>query len=199
LLPSVARKMSDGPIVYGVLLGCFGIGAVLGALAMQRARARWSLETVVSFSVVLLGATIVACSVIERIPAMAIATLVAGSGWLVFISLVSALVQALAPDWAKARVLAVFILAFQGGLAAGSAVWGVVATHAGIPTAFVAAGLATIATVSMAVFAKLPEATSDTTPWNHWRLPDIMADVAPALDQGPALVSVRYRVRPKHD
>ena len=47
--------------------------------------------------------------------------LVAGAAWIVFISLVSALVQSLAPDWVRARVLAVFMLVFQGGLAAGSA------------------------------------------------------------------------------
>src|SRR5262249_22944030 len=39
LLPTVARSMSNRPIVYGVLLGCFGIGAVFGALTMQPARA----------------------------------------------------------------------------------------------------------------------------------------------------------------
>ena len=40
--------------------------------------------------------------------------------------------QTLAPDWVRARVLAVFMLVFQGGLAAGSAFWGAVAARAGI-------------------------------------------------------------------
>jgi len=40
LLPAVARSMSGHATVYGVLLGCFGTGAVLGALAMQPARRR---------------------------------------------------------------------------------------------------------------------------------------------------------------
>jgi len=199
LLPSVARTMSGRPIVYGVLLGCFGIGAVVGALAMQPARARWPLETVASGAVGILGATIVACSAISSIPLFAVAMLVAGSGWLVFISLISALVQALAPDWARARLLAVFILIFQGGLAAGSAVSGVVATRAGFSTAFVIAGLTTIATIAMGAFERLPDTTADTTPWNHWRLPDIAADAALALEHAPVFVSVRYRVRSDHD
>jgi hypothetical protein len=46
------------------------------------------------------------------------------TAWIVFISLVSALMRTLAPDWVRARVLAVFMLVFQGGLAAGSASWG---------------------------------------------------------------------------
>ena len=61
LLPTVARTMSSRPIVYGVLLGCFGFGAVLGALAMQPARARWRLETVASAAVVILGTMMIAC------------------------------------------------------------------------------------------------------------------------------------------
>ena len=86
------------------------------------------------------------------------------------IALVSALVQTLVPDWARARVLAVFILTCQGGLAAGSATWGVVATRIGIPATLVIAGLSTLATIAMCAFRKLPDAIADTTPWNHWRL-----------------------------
>ncbi|HEY1910263.1 MAG TPA: MFS transporter, partial [Vicinamibacterales bacterium] len=38
LIPSVAKSVSDSPTGYGILLGCFGAGAVLGAIAMQPAR-----------------------------------------------------------------------------------------------------------------------------------------------------------------
>src|SRR6202049_1654474 len=48
LLPSIAHRINGSPIGYGVLLGCFGCGAVLGALVMQRARARWSADVIVS-------------------------------------------------------------------------------------------------------------------------------------------------------
>src|SRR5205807_1558172 len=57
LLPTIARSVSGSAMGYGVLLGCFGIGAVLGALLMQRARARWSTEVVVSAAMAILGAT----------------------------------------------------------------------------------------------------------------------------------------------
>jgi MFS family permease len=194
LLPAVARTMSSHAMVYGVLLGCFGSGAVLGALAMQPARRRWSLETVVSSAVAMLGATIVAAGAAHSLVGLAVVLLAAGAAWIVFISLVSALVQALAPDWARARVLAVFILAFQGGIAAGSALWGAVATRAGIPTTFLLAGMGTLATIALAAIERLPDAAVDTTPWNHWRMPVIVQDAAPGPEQGPVLVTVRYRV-----
>ena len=55
LMPSVAKSISDSPTGYGILLGCFGAGAVLGALTMQPARARWSEDTVASGGVAILG------------------------------------------------------------------------------------------------------------------------------------------------
>src|SRR6202142_1276346 len=42
LLPTVARSVSETAIGYGLLLGCFGSGAIAGALAMQWAGARFS-------------------------------------------------------------------------------------------------------------------------------------------------------------
>src|SRR5579864_7890247 len=47
LLPSIAHRISVSPIGYGILLGSFGFGAVIGALLMQRARSRWSADDIV--------------------------------------------------------------------------------------------------------------------------------------------------------
>ena len=198
LLPAVARSMSGHATVYGVLLGCFGTGAVLGALAMQPARRRWSLEAVASSAVAILGLMIVAAGAVSTLPLLAVVMLIAGAGWLVFISLVSALVQELTPDWARARVLAVFILTFQGGIAAGSTIWGATATRTGLSTTFVVAGLATMAAAALGLMWKLPDTSTDTTPWNHWRMPAIIRDAAPELAQGPVLVTVRYHVAREH-
>ncbi|MCU1252548.1 MAG: hypothetical protein JWQ49_5577 [Edaphobacter sp.] len=55
LLPSVAHNVKDSPIIYGLLLGCFGLGAVLGALLLQPAQARLSTERVVSGGIVVFG------------------------------------------------------------------------------------------------------------------------------------------------
>ena len=198
LLPSVARTMSARAIVFGILLGCFGGGAVVGAVVMQEARRRWSLERVAASAVVVLGAMITVAGSVHTLIVLAMVMLIAGAGWIVFISLISALVQALAPDWARARVLAVFILIFQGGLAAGSAAWGALATRIGIPTTLVVAGLSTIATIVLGAVAKLPDATADTTPWNHWRMPAVTDEEASALERGLVLVTARYRVQPEH-
>ena len=194
LMPSLARTVSDSPTGYGLLLGCFGAGAILGAMTMQPARARWSEDAVVSGGVAILGLMTALAGFLHSMAALAATMIVAGAAWIVFISVMSALVQTLAPDWVRARVLAIFMLLFQGGLAAGSALSGIVAARAGIQQALLWAGLGIVATTALGFVARLPDATTDVSPWNHWRMPAIVKDLRPEFDEGPVLVTAEYRV-----
>ena len=123
---------------------------------------------------------------------------VGGAAWIVFIALLNTLVQYLAPDWVRARVLAVFLLTFQGGLALGSAFWGVVAERVGISQALLWAGLGTVATLAVRRLPRLPDATGDVSPWNHWRMPAIVKDLRLEGDAGPVLVTIEYVIDPAH-
>jgi MFS family permease len=116
LLPALSLTLSGNAAGFGVLLGCFGGGAVVGAVAMQPARARWSSETIASGGVVILGVMIALSSAVHGLAGLALVMIAAGASWIVFISLLNALVQHLAPDWVRARVLALFMLTFQGNL-----------------------------------------------------------------------------------
>ena len=60
------------------------------------------------------------------------------------------------------------------------------------------AGLGTIATTALGLLARLPSMTADVSPWNHWRVPAIVRDAAPGLEQGPVLVTVEYLVDPQN-
>jgi MFS family permease len=197
LLPAVARGVSNNAIGYGVLLGSFGAGGILGALILQPARSRWSTETVVSGGVAIMGAVIVTTSALHQLSTLGPVMLIGGAAWIIFISLVSALVQNLAPDWVRARVLAIYLLVVQGSVALGSAAWGALAQREGISAALICAGVGTIATTLLALFAKLPDATSDLSPWNHWRMPVVIKEVASELTGGPVLVTVEYVVAPQ--
>ena len=194
LLPSVARTVNKSAVGYGVLLGCFGGGAIAGAFIMQWARGRWSTEFVVSSGVIILGLVLVTMSTLHQLSTLSPILLIGGAAWVTFISLINALVQNLAPDWVRARVLAIFILVYQGSFAVGSAFWGAVAQRANIRTALVYAGVGTIGSVLFAFFAKLPDSTADLSPWNHWRMPIVVEEVEAQLRQGPVLVTVEYQV-----
>lgn len=195
LLPSLALIVENNPTIYGLLLGCFGLGAVLGALVMQRVRARWSTEAVVGGGVAIFGLTTLATSILRSLPALSGVMLLGGSAWIVFLSLFNVLVLNHAPDWVRARVLAISTLVFQGAIALGSATWGAVAARFGIRGALVCAGVGTIATTALAPFLRLPDTTVDLTSWNHWRLPATVDHPLPTDDDfGPVLVSVEYQV-----
>ncbi len=197
LLPTVARNVNDSAVGYGILLGCFGAGAIGGALIMQPARARWSTEAIVSAGVTILSFVILVMSGLHRLTTLAPLMWIGGAAWVLFISLINTLVQNLAPDWVRARVLAIFILVFQGSFSLGTATWGAVAQRAGIGIALASAGIGTVATLVLVLFAKLPESTADLSPWNHWRMPAVIKDDASELEQGPMLVTVEYAVIPE--
>jgi MFS family permease len=198
LLPSLARNVANSPKAYGLLLGCFGLGGVLGAVVMQRARARWSTEAVVAAGVAIFGLTTLAAGMLQSLPVVSAVMVVAGAAWIVFISVLQVLILNRAPDWVRARVLAISTLVFQGAIALGSATWGAIATRLGIPDALLFAGGGTFALTALALFLPLPEATVDLTSWNHWRMPAVKNEALPTGDDfGPVLVTVEYEVPPE--
>jgi MFS family permease len=208
LLPSIAHRESGSPLGYGVLVGCFGAGAIGGALLMQRARARWPTETVASAAVVGLGAATLGAAAVHGLPALAALLLVAGGCWIAFISLMSAAVQVEAPDWVRARALAVYLLVFQGAMAAGTALWGAISEHVSIATALAWAGAGTLAASALGAVWRLPDGPIDVTPWQHWPTPTLPAGAVgaegaayPAITDsaeggGPVLVTIEYFVDP---
>ncbi len=194
LLPSVAKSVSNSAIGYGLLLGCFGLGAVLGAVVMQPLRGRWPAEIVVSTGIIILGIAMATAGTLHRLSALALVILIGGGAWILFISLVNTVIQNLAADWVRARVLAVFVLVSQGSMACGSAVWGGVAQRAGLRTALLCAGIGAIATTALTIVAKISDVAPDQSPWNHWRVPVVVKEVSPELDRGPVLITVEYFV-----
>jgi MFS family permease len=197
LLPSVARSVSNSAVGYGLLLGCFGVGAVLGAVVMQPLRGRWPTEIVVSTGVAILGLAIATTGALHRLSTLGLVILIGGAAWILFISLVNTVIQNLAPDWVRARVLAVFVLVSQGSMALGSATWGVVAQRAGLRVALLCAGIGAIGTIALSRFARISDVAPDQSPWNHWRIPVVVKEIGSELERGPVLVAVEYLVVPE--
>ena len=75
--------------------------------------------------------------------------------------------------------------------------WGVVASHAGLSTAYF--GIAGGMVLSAALSARLrlaADETADHTPAHHWA--DHVVDGEPPLDAGPVMIQVEYCVEPEH-
>lgn len=196
LLPSLAHSVSPSAIGYGILLGVFGAGAVLGAIALQPLRSLWSVEVVVSGGVAIVAAGMIIMGTVRSLAALLPVMLVAGAAWICFVSLTSALMQTLTPDWVRARVLATFLFVFQGSVAIGSAVWGAVAQRVGIHSALHWAGFGAAASIALAFNFRIPNAAADLSPGIHARIPAILQKTSAQNEAGPVLVTVEYIVLP---
>src|SRR3954469_3734288 len=193
LLPVVARsRLGLGSGGYGVLLGAVGVGAVIGAWTLPRARARWKLGGVVVGASLALAGVCLVLAWVRFVPVVALALVVAGYCWIAVLSSLNASAQAVLPDWVRSRGMGVYLLVIQGGQALGAVVWGVVTSRYGTEPALsvVAGGLA----LGVVVARRWPLRTAaiDVRPSQHWAEPELAIDPDPG--QGPVLVSVEYEV-----
>jgi MFS family permease len=196
LLPSLARSVNESPSGYGFLLGSFGLGAVVGALTLQRVRSSWPTDVVASGAIAVVAVAIIAVSAIGQYWILLVVVLVAGAGWVLFNSVMNVLLLRQAPDWIRARVLAASQLVLQGAIAAGTALWGFVGQRAGLSTAFLIAGVCLLATTVLSLFLRLPDANVDMARWDLWRVPAVHRSIpASSFSQGRVLVTVEYEIQ----
>jgi MFS family permease len=134
LLPVIAfGPLHFGSRGLGLLVGAAGMGALAGAFLLPKA-AQGSLDRLVAFGCAGLSASLFALALLDAPAVAACACVVAGVAWLAVLTSLNTAAQIAAPDWVRGRTLAVFQFFFQGGLALGSLVWGVVAETAGLRT-----------------------------------------------------------------
>jgi MFS family permease len=195
LLPLVVRsELARGPETYGILLACIGAGAVAGAMALPRLRARLSRDGMVAAASLLYAAAALALAHIRSVPLLAVAMLALGVAWIAILSTLQVAAQLTLPEWVRARGLAAFLTVFMGGMALGSILWGQVATFAGIPFALTAAaaGMA-LAVAATRRFGLGGKQVRDFTPTMAWPVPLLAAGSEP---DSPTLVTIDYRVDP---
>jgi MFS family permease len=196
LLPAAARGLSQSSIGYGLLLGFIGAGAVLGAVALQRARSRFSTESLLSVATAIFAATIFAIGTLKSLVVLCVLMLLAGAAWIVFMSVFNTLIQNLAPDWVRARVLAVYLFVYQGSVAMGSYLWGYAADHTSVHRALLFSSVGVAACLFLQIPFRLHDTKLDLSAWNHWGKPELFAEPEP--EQGPVLVTVEYTIDPKN-
>jgi len=193
----VRRELQQGPEVYGLLLTCIGVGAVGGALALPRLRARISRDAMVAGASVLYALAALALAWLQNLGLLAVAMLATGVAWIAILSALQVSAQLTLPEWVRARGLAAFVVIFMGGMALGSILWGQVATRIGIPlTLTLAAGGLVAGVVATWRFKLGDHAVMNFTPSMDWP-PPVVAET-PEPDGGPVMVTIEYRVQGAH-
>ncbi|MBI3345627.1 MAG: MFS transporter [Burkholderiales bacterium] len=197
LLPLVTRQLLGGTAsFYGLLLGAVGAGAVLGALVLPRLRQALGTEGLMA------GAAIVVAAVLallgQRPPhALALALMgLLGVAWIAALTTLGGVAQAIFPSWVRGRGLAVYLTVFNGALTLGSLAWGGVAEALGMTTALHVAAAGLLLAAVLARRWPLPDSDAELGPSSPWPAPPTPQGVA--LDQGPVIVQLEYRVQSGH-
>ncbi|WP_313001278.1 MFS transporter [Brevundimonas sp.] len=194
LMPLVAREGGGGPLIFGLLLGAFGIGAVGGALFVGKLRAKYETEAIVRIAGLAFAAAAATIGyspwLILTLPAL----MIAGAGWVLVLSTFNVTVQMSVPRWVVARALALYQMAAFGGMAGGSWLWGSLAQSQGLDAALGLSAGVLLLSVVIGLRVPLPStANLNMDLLRRWTEPQTQLPIEPR--SGPIVVSIAYRIR----
>lgn len=196
LMPLVARDLLHGSAqTYGLMLGSFGMGAVVGALNISALKARLGSEASVRLCAMVMGLGI-AVVAISRSPVLTgVALVCAGAAWTASVTLFNVGVQLSAPRWVAGRALASFQAAISGGIALGSWGWGHMSNAVGVEGALLISALAMLCSPLLGIWMRMPSIAARSA-----GVADFLADPEMRLPlterSGPIVVEIEYRVDP---
>jgi MFS family permease len=195
LLPLVARDLlNGGPLVYGIMLGCFGVGAIGGAFLSARLRRRLSSEWIVRFAFCGFALCAVNLALASSPWHAGPSLLVGGACWVLALSLFNVTVQLSTPRWVVGRALATYQTATFGGMALGSWLWGLTAEEYGPDKALLISCALMLAGAALGLKFALPEERAlNLDPLNRWKEPPLALELKPR--SGPIVIMIEYVIK----
>ncbi|PJG50326.1 MFS transporter [Bradyrhizobium forestalis] len=193
LMPLVARDLLHGGAqTYGIMLGAFGLGAVIGALNLGRMRNHMSGEAAVRACTLSMSGSIAAVA-LSHDPILTAAALVfAGAVWTIVYTLFNVGVQLSAPRWVAGRSLAAWQAAFSGGIAIGSWGWGRLTDIVGVDVALLASAGLMLLLPLLGRWLRMPPITERGE--DAEMLADPKVRLPLTYRSGPLVVELEYRV-----
>jgi MFS family permease len=198
LLPLLCSKdYGLGPQGYGIMVACFGFGAVSGTVVLlPRLKARFSVNGIVTGAWLVFALALMGLAKLQGDYGAALSMLVGGASWLSIMAQLHLVVQSSAPRWVQARAMSIYLLFFFGAACVGSALWGLVAERLGVRMALELASISLFVSSLSGFWAPLRSGESvNLEPSHAWPKPDVA--VGPPADHGPVLVTVEYQIDPK--
>jgi MFS family permease len=195
LLPLVARDMhGGGPATFTLMFAALGVGAVFAAFRFPHWRARWSRDQFVVAGTLAHAVLSVLVVYVHELWVALPAMVLVGMAWISVANSLTITAQLVLPDWIRARGMAIYQTALMGGSAAGSLLWGQIASWVNVPAAVAAAAALGVLMLLLLRGLKLEgSADPDYTP-----LPahTVEAAVGVGPDDGPVMVTVEYHIDP---
>jgi MFS family permease len=193
LMPLIARDLLHGGAqTYGIMLGAFGMGAVIGALNIAEVRKRMSGEAAVRACALCMSGAITAVALSHEPVLTAAALVMAGAVWMLAVALFNIGVQLSAPRWVAGRSLAAFQASIAGGIAIGSWGWGRLTDAAGVETALLVSAALMLLSPLLGLWLRMPRIGARDED------AEVLADPEVRLmltgRSGPLVVEIEYRV-----
>jgi len=194
LLPLIARALRGSHAgSFTLLLAAMGGGAIAAAILLPRLRRVLAGNALVAAGTALHSLAMIAVACGDSAVVAAPAMFFAGLAWIIVANTVTVSVQLALPDWVRARGMSVFQMTMMGASALGAALWGGVASLAGVSASvLLAAVCGTVAMLAANRLAGDPAADADLTPAPSGAAP--RADPAPA--GGRLQQTIEYRIDP---
>ena len=144
---------------FGVLYAVFGAGAVVGAILMPTLNRLLSADRANIWAMGLHAAAtlIAALAMTPYVVGGCIA--VAGACWITVIANNTTAVQAILPNFMRARGMAVHQMVFFGAMVVGSLLWGKIATAFGTQTSLIVSAILLVPATMLAAAIRLPGST----------------------------------------
>jgi MFS family permease len=193
LMPLVARDLLHGGAqTYGIMLGAFGMGAVIGALNITALRRRLSGESAIRACTLSMAGAIAAVALSRQPVLTAAALVVAGAVWMAAIALFNIGVQLSAPRWVAGRSLAAFQASIAGGVAIGSWGWGRLTDAAGVEAALLVSAALMFALPLLGLWLRMPPVGARNEDAEVLADPEVRLSLTGR--SGPLVVEIEYRV-----
>lgn len=198
LMPIVARDLlRGGALTYGMLLGGFGAGAMLGALASAALRSRFTSDAQLRALSALACVSLIAIGQSRWTAVTLLAHVLAGTAWTLSFANFNIAVQLSSPRWVTGRMLAIYQTVAFAGIAVGSWFWGQIAHAHGVRESLTIAGLASL--VSLALARWLPVSVAPLGSLDPRNRAVLGAPSVPVpATSGPIIVTIEYQVAPEH-
>ena len=96
----------------------------------------------IAFAIVVFAAMTFAAGEVQTFGWLSLAMFVSGTAWIGILACLNVAAQMMSPSFLRARALSMYLLVLQGGMAVGSALWGIVANRIGVPTTLLCSAIA---------------------------------------------------------
>ncbi len=134
LLPVLAKvTLNSGPATFGIVTGCFGAGALIGALIVASLANFKHKGKLLTFGNLWFPVMVLLFSLSTSLPVSMLILAGAGLGFLVQNATTNTLIQNTVPDHLRGRVMAVYMFVFNGFFPLGALMAGFIAQSFTIP------------------------------------------------------------------